>query len=197
VSAGRARLLIDCPDGPGIVAAVSGFLATCGANIVESDQHCTRAVGGHFFMRMTFDLGDLRGRLGALREGFRTEVADRFEMAWRMTPEDDPRRVAILASREPHCLFELLYRAERGEVGGDVVQVLSNHPDHRAAVERLGIPYHHVPVTPGTKPQAEEELLTHLAGTCDLVVLARYMQILSGDFLARLAVPVLPQPGTP
>jgi formyltetrahydrofolate deformylase len=191
VSADRARLLIDCPDGPGIVAAVSGFLATCGANIVESDQHCTRAVGGHFFMRMTFDVPDLAGRLSALREGFRTEVADRFEMAWRLTPEAHPRRVAILASREPHCLFELLYRAERGEVGGDVVQVLSNHPDHRAAVERLGIPYHHVPVTRDTKPQSEAVLLEHLRGTCDLVVLARYMQILSGDFLTRLGLPVI------
>lgn len=191
--ADRARLLIDCPDGPGIVAAVSGFLAARRANIVESDQHSTMQAHppGHFFMRMTFDLPGLPGQVDELREAFRAEVAERFAMAWRLTPERHPRRVAILASREPHCLLELLWRAERGELGGEVVQVISNHADHREIVERLGIPYHHVPVTRDTKPQSEAQLLERLGGTCDLVVLARYMQILSGDFLHRLALPVI------
>jgi formyltetrahydrofolate deformylase len=191
--ADRARLLIDCADGPGIVAAVSGFLAARGANIVESDQHSTMEARppGHFFMRMTFDLADLPARIDALREAFGAEVGARFGMAWRLTPERHARRVTILASREPHCLLELLWRAERGELGGEVVQVISNHPDHRGAVERLGIPYHHVPVTREAKPQAEARMLELLAGTSDLVVLARYMQILSGDFLRRLALPVI------
>jgi len=194
MGADRARLLIDCPDGPGIVAAVSGFLAARGANIVESDQHSTMQThppAGHFFMRMTFDLPDLAQRLEALRAEFAGEVGERFSMAWRLTPEVHPRRVAILVSREPHCLMELLWRAERGQLGGEVTLVASNHPDHRERVERLGLPYHHVPVTRETKERSEAQLLELLAGRCDLVVLARYMQILSGDFLRDLAVPVI------
>ncbi|WP_354697472.1 Formyltetrahydrofolate deformylase [Paraconexibacter sp. AEG42_29] len=187
----RARLLIDCPDAPGIVAAVSGFLAAAGANIVESDQHSTAASGGHFFMRMTFDLPRLGERLADLRTGFAATVADHFSMAWRLVPESHPRRVAILASREPHCLLDLLWRAERGTLGGEVTAVISNHPDHRDTVERMGLTYHHVPVTRDTKPESEAALLDLLSGTCDLVVLARYMQILSGSFLAQVGVPVI------
>jgi formyltetrahydrofolate deformylase len=191
ISDDRARLLIDCADRPGIVAAVSGFLAARGANIVESDQHTTRADGGHFFMRMTFDLPGLPGRVDDLRTEFAQSVAEPFAMGWRLVPELHPRRVAILASREPHCLLELLWRAERGELGGAVPLVISNHPDHRDVVERMGIEYHHVPVTPGAKPAAEARLLELLAGRCDLVVLARYMQILSGAFLRDVGVPVI------
>ena len=194
MSADRARLLIDCPDGPGIVAAVSGFLAATGANIVESDQHSTLRTHppeGHFFMRMTFDLAGLDARLDALRTQFAADVAERFGMSWSLTPDAHPRRVAILASREPHCLMELLWRAERGQLGGEVTLVASNHDDHRDRVERLELPYHHVPVTPDTKREAEAQLLDLLDGRCDLVVLARYMQILSGDFLRDVAVPVI------
>jgi formyltetrahydrofolate deformylase len=187
----RARLLIDCPDGPGIVAAVSGFLSARGANIVESAQHSTAAGGGHFFMRMTFDLPGLAIELENFRAQFAHEVAQRFDMRWRVTPEAQPRRAAVLVSREPHCLLELLWRAQRGELGGTVPMVISNHPDHREIVESLGIAYHHVPVTPDTKPQSEAKLLELLGGTCDLVVLARYMQILSGDFLAQVGVPII------
>lgn len=192
MSADRARLLIDCPDGPGIVATVSGFLAARGANIVQSDQHSTDGDGGgHFFMRMAFDLAGLPDRLTELRAQFAAEVADAFAMAWRLTPEAHPRRLAILASREPHCLMELLWRAQRGELGGEVAFVVSNHADHRDHVERLGIPYHHVPVTPDTRAGSEARLLELLRGSCDLVVLARYMQILSGDLLRDLDLPII------
>jgi formyltetrahydrofolate deformylase len=187
----RARLLIDCPDGPGIVAAVSGFLAARGANIVESDQHSTGAGGGRFFMRMAFDLPGLHHELELLRSQFEAEVARRFAMRWRVTPEHPQRRVAILVSREGQCLFELLWRAARDELGGTVPMVVSNHPDHAEAVAALGIPYHHVPVTADTKPQSEARLLELLRGSCDVVVLARYMQILSGAFLEQLALPVI------
>ena len=187
----RARLLIDCPDGPGIVAAVSGFLAARGANIVESAQHSTQAGGGRFFMRMAFDLPGLEIELDGLRAQFETEVARRFAMRWRVTPEAQPRRAAVLVSREPHCLLELLWRAERGELGGTVPMVISNHPDHRGIVEGLGIAYHHVPVTPETKAQSEARLLELLRGACDVVVLARYMQILSSGFLDELGLPII------
>ncbi len=187
----RARLLIDCADGPGIVAAVSGFLAARGANIIESAQHSTASGDGHFFMRMAFDLPSLDQRLARLRDEFAAEVGERFAMNWRVTPESHPRRVGVLVSREPHCLYELLWRAERGELGGSVPFVVSNHPDHAGFVEGMGIGYHHVPVTPQTKSQAEAQLVDLLHGHCDLVVLARYMQILSGDFLARVGLPII------
>jgi formyltetrahydrofolate deformylase len=187
----RARLLIDCPDGPGIVAAVSGFLAQRGANIVESAQHSTAAGGGHFFMRMAFDLPGLEQRIDGFRAEFETDVAQRFSMNWRVTPESWPRRVGVLVSRDPHCLLELLWRAQRDELGGTVPFVISNHPDHATVVEGMGITYHHVPVLPDGKPQSEARLLELLRGSCDLVVLARYMQILSSDFLAQIGLPII------
>jgi formyltetrahydrofolate deformylase len=188
-----ARLLIDCADGPGLVAAVSGFLAARSANIIESDQHSTDPrEGGHFFMRMVFDLADLSAQLPALRGDFDREVAAGFAMNWRIDPAAERKRVALLASRESHCLMELLWRWERGELPCDIACVISNHDDHRVAVERLGLAYHHVPATPANRPEAEERLLSLLSeSACDLVVLARYMQILSGAFLERLAVPVI------
>jgi formyltetrahydrofolate deformylase len=200
----RARLLIDCPDGPGIVAAVSGLLAAHGANIVESDQHSTGADDGHFFMRMVVDLpgaGSAVSAAGpaadqdpatALRTAFAREVAERFGMRWRLTLAADRPRIAVLASREPHCLTELLWRWQRDELGGaDVALVASNHPDHREVVERFGLEYHHVPATRATRAAAEDRLVELLTGRCDAVVLARYMQILTGDFLRRVAVPVI------
>ncbi len=142
-------------------------------------------------MRMACDVPGLHDGLQELRAAFAAHVAERFGMTWRLTPAAQRRRVAILASREGHCLMELLWRTQRDELGGDVTMVASNHPDHRAAVEALGIAYHHVPVTADTKPESEAALLELLAGRCDLVVLARYMQILSGAFLGDVGVPVI------
>jgi formyltetrahydrofolate deformylase len=112
-------------------------------------------------------------------------------MEWRFAYPSDPKRLALLASRDEHCLLDLLWRWRRGDLAGTVVAVVSNHDDHRADVESFGVPYHHVPVSPGSKDDAEAEMLDLLDGTVDLVVLARYMQILSGDFLERLAAPVI------
>lgn len=192
--AARVRLLIDCRDRPGIVAAVSGFLAAGGANIVESDQHSAQHAdprSGHFFMRMAFDLPEAGAGLPELKSRFADVVARPFAMTWRMVPAASRRRVAILASREPHCLHELLWRAQRDELGAAVAMVISNHPDHRDVVEALGIAYHHVPVTRETRAESEMRLLALLAGACDVVVLARYMQILSAGLLDRLVVPAI------
>lgn len=183
-TAGRARLLVDCPDGPGLVAAVASFLAARGANIVESDQHST---DGRFFLRMVFDHGGDEG----LAEAFEAEVGTPLRMGWRMVDAAVPKRVAILASREQHCLLDLLWRWQRGELDCDVVAVLSNHPEARAAVEAQGAPFEHVPATPETRAEAEARLLSLLQGRCDLVVLARYMQILTGAFLREVGVPVI------
>jgi formyltetrahydrofolate deformylase len=180
------RLVISCPDRPGVISAVSTFLAQAGANIVRSDQYSTDPAGGEFFLRMEFT-----GAAADIAERFGHEVGERFDMTWRFWDAARLKRVAILVSREDHCLQELLWRSRRGELEAELVLVASNHEDTRRDVEGFGLPFHHVAVTPETKPAAEERLLELLAGRCDLVVLARYMQILSREFLDRLGVPVI------
>jgi formyltetrahydrofolate deformylase len=188
-SANITRLLISCADRPGIVAAVSQFLAGAGANIVSSDQHSSDPVDGEFYMRMEFTLAP--GDRAGLEERFAQEVGTPFAMDWRMWDADRPKRVAILVSKYDHCLLDLLWRWRRGQLEAEIVLVASNHPDLRADVEAFGLPYHHVPVEKGKKAEAEAALLELLDGAVDLVVLARYMQILSGDFLQRVGVPVI------
>jgi formyltetrahydrofolate deformylase len=185
-----ARLLVSCPDRHGIVAAVSGFLFEAGANIVASDQHSTDPEGGTFFMRVEFRLDDLVDRRGELEREFAGRVGEPFGMDWRIAYASDRRRVALLASRDDHCLLDLLWRFRRGELDGEVVAIASNHPHHEGDVASFGVPFHFVPVEPGAKAEAEARLLELLRGV-DLAVLARYMQILSGDFLDRLAAPVI------
>jgi formyltetrahydrofolate deformylase len=184
------RLVVSCPDGPGIVAAVSNLLSGAGANIVTSDQYSTDPDDGNFFMRLTF-VPRPGEALEELEERFAREVGEPFGMEWRFWRSDRPKRVALLASRYDHCLLDLLWRWRRGELQAEVGLVASNHPDLREDVEGFGLPYHHVPVEKGHKPEAEAKLLELLAGKFDLVVLARYMQILSGDFLAAVGAPVL------
>jgi formyltetrahydrofolate deformylase len=183
------RLLMSCADRPGIVATVSRFLFDNGANIVRSDQYSTDPAGGTFFLRVEFTLP--HERRADFAERFGLVVADRFDMTWRLWDAGRRKRIAILVSRYEHCLVDLLYRWQRDELDGDVVLVASNHADFRETVEAAGLPFHHVPVEKGRKPEAEQELLEVLDGQCDLVVLARYMQILSGDFLDRVGVPVI------
>jgi len=184
------RLVASCADRPGIVAALSGFLTEAGANIVTSDQYSTDPDEGRFFVRLTFAL-PAEVDLAALEGRFASEIGDRFGMEWRMWSSARPKRVALLVSRYDHCLVDLLWRWRRGELEADIPLVASNHPDLRTEVEAYGIPYHHVPVEKGKKPEAEAQLLELLKGKVDLVVLARYMQILSGDFLSRVGVPVI------
>ena len=187
-----ARLLISCPDGPGIVSAVSSFLFERGANIVTSDQYSTHPEQGTFFMRTAFYLPALEvddGR-GEFVAAFGS-LAERFGMDWRIAYAHEHKKVALMASREDHCLLDLLWRHRRGELEMDIVGVVSNHEIYRDEVETLGVPYHHVPVTRETKPEAEARALELLAGHAELIVLARYMQILSPDFLERVGCPVL------
>jgi formyltetrahydrofolate deformylase len=187
----NARLLISCPDRPGIVAAVSSFLFEHGANIVSSDQHSTDPEGGRFFMRMEFSTAEMDLERDRLEAAFQSEVAERFEMRWRMSHPGDRKRMAILVSRYEHCVLDLLWRWRRGSLEADVVLVASNHPDLEEDVRAFGVPYHHVPVEPDGKRQAEERLLELLAGKVDVVVLARYMQIVSGEFLNRIGAPLI------
>jgi formyltetrahydrofolate deformylase len=183
------RLLISCRDRPGIVSAVSRFLFESGANIVHSDQHSSGLEEGQFFLRMEFVLAPER-RAG-FQERFGLAVAEPFGMTWRLWDTAVKKRVAILVSRYDHCMLDLLWRIRRGEIEAETVLVASNHADLRGEVETFGLPYHHVPVNPDDKPAAEAQLLQLLEGRCDVVVLARYMQILSGDFLDRVSVPII------
>ena len=185
-----ARLIVSCPDRHGIVAALSGSLADAGANIVNSDQHSSDPEGGSFFLRMEFHLDGLREQLGLVERKI-ADVAEELEMTWRISLASTRKRVALFASRHDHCLLDLLWRWRRGELPMEVVCVVSNHADLKNEVRRFGVPFHHVPVTPETKPQAEQRQLDLLRGKVDLVVLARYMQVLSGDFLRKVGAPVI------
>jgi formyltetrahydrofolate deformylase len=141
-------------------------------------------------MRMAFDQAP-EGERAALYARFRRELAEPFEMEHRFAESSERKRVAIMVSREDHCLSDLLWRWRSGELGAEVVAVVSNHPDHADQVASLGLPYHHVPASDGGREAAEERVLELLGGELDLLVLARYMQILSAGFLERLGPPAI------
>jgi formyltetrahydrofolate deformylase len=180
----RARMLISCPDKAGIVAAVSQFLYEQGANIVQSDQYTMDPEGGMFFMRIEFDLQDLEQRQASLQEDF-TRVADRFSMRWSIFRAARRKRIAIFVSKEDHCLVELLWQWQAGDLDAEISMVISNHDDMRRLVESFGIPYHHIPVTAESKAEAEQKQRELIAGKIDLIVLARYMQIVSPKFIEQ------------
>ncbi|HEX3874862.1 MAG TPA: formyltetrahydrofolate deformylase [Solirubrobacteraceae bacterium] len=187
VAAG-GRLLIGCADRPGIVAAVSAFLAARGANITASDQHSSDPRDGRFFMRMEFQLAGLDREAGVFERAFAEEVGDRFGMAWRVAYPWRRKRVAILVSHEGHCVLELLSRWRRGQLDAEIVGVIGNHRVLEEEIVAQGVDFAHVATPKGGREQAEAELVDRLAGRCDLLVLARYMQILTGGFLDRLGV---------
>jgi formyltetrahydrofolate deformylase len=188
---GVGRLLVSCVDRPGIVAALSRFLAERGANILQSDQHTTDPEGGTFFMRTEFKLDGLEEAGPELEAAFATEVAERFGMEWVMRYASHRKRVCILVSRYDHCLSELLWRWRRGELHADIPLVVSNHAEMESEAERFGVRFEHVPVTRETKPEAERALLDLIGGSFDLIVLARYMQILSPTFLEAARTPII------
>ncbi len=141
-------------------------------------------------MRMAFDPAPEDER-EALYLRFEEELAGPLKMDHRFAESGERKRVAIMVSREDHCLSDLLWRWRSGELGAEIVAVVSNHADHADQVTSLGLPFHHVPVAEGERSAAEERVLELLGGEVDLLVLARYMQILSADFLSRLATPAI------
>src|SRR5207253_2543355 len=181
------RLLLACPDRPGLIARVSGFLADSGLNIVDVDQHSSAE--GRFFMRMVFDQVPAAER-DSLELRFAKEIGEPFEMDYAFHQSSRVKRVAVMVSREDHCLSDLLWRWRNGDLGGELVAVISNHPDHADQVEAVGLPFHYVPISPQTKDEAERRILDLLEGV-DLLVLARYMQILSEGFLRELRAPAI------
>ena len=180
----RGRLVVSCPDRPGIVAAMSRFLFAAGANIVQSDQYSTDPWGGRFFMRVEFELPGLAERHEELRRDF-TAVAEEFHMEWELKRVWPPKRMAILVSRDDHCLLDLLWRWQARELGVEIPMVISNHPHLADRVEPFGIPFYHLPIGPDGKERQEQQILDLLRGQVDFVVLARYMQILTPAFLAE------------
>lgn len=178
-----ARLLISCQDRPGIVAAVSQFLYAHGANILESSQHSSDPTGGRFFMRMVFYLEDLDVTRPQFERAFQEVVASKFTMDWRVSYADQKKRMAIMVSKYDHCLLELLWRWRSGELTVDIPFVISNHEELRNTVEGFGLVYHYIPITKETKEAQEGKMRELLQGQVDFIVLARYMQILSGEFI--------------
>ncbi|MEO9670092.1 MAG: formyltetrahydrofolate deformylase, partial [Marinomonas sp.] len=178
-------LTLHCGDKPGITAAVTTFLSERGCNILEAQQFNDRETD-RFFMRVAFDLGE--GDKTALREAF-GDIASAFAMEWKLAAENRPRRVLIMVSKFDHCLVDLLYRWRIGELNIEPVAIVSNHPRDASIKLDIGdIPFHHLPVTRDTKP-AQEAKLREIAADADaeLIVLARYMQILSDEQAAHFA----------
>ncbi len=180
-------LTLSCPDRPGIVSAVSTFLANSGQNILDAQQF-DDVETNKFFMRVVFTAADLAVELSPLQTGF-TAIADRFAMEWQMRDRAARRRVMLLVSKSDHCLVDILYRWRTGELAMIPTAIVSNHPrETYAGLDFSGIPFHHLPVTRETKPAQEAALFKLVQETrTDLVVLARYMQILSDDLSAKLS----------
>ncbi len=185
------RLLIDCPDHKGVIAAVSSFIALHNGNILSADQHVSDPPSGSFFMRMEIE-GD---RFGLGRDEFDAAfapLARQHTMRWRVSYTDRPKRMAILVSKGGHCLVDLLWRWEAGELDAEIPFVISNHEALRSKVEAHGIQFHHLHVSPASKADQEARvaklLLEH---EIDLVVLARYMQILSPQLLESYRRPII------
>ena len=185
------RLLLSCEDRHGLVAAVSRFLTEAGANIVSLDQHSTEQDDGMFMQRTIFHLPGLTAARDDLAQTFASEVAAKFDMDFQLTEAARPKRVAILASKEDHCLLDLLWRNRRGDLDMSVVMVIGNHPDLAEQVRPFGTPFVHIPSNRDIRADAEQRQLELLRDNVDLVVLARYMQILSQEFLDRLGCPVI------
>jgi formyltetrahydrofolate deformylase len=177
-----AVLLISCRDQPGLVHAVAQFVLDLGGNITHAEQHTDREAG-IFFQRVEFDITGAGIARDGVADAF-APVAQRFGMAARVRFTDDRPRIAVLASREPHCLADLLGRWRSSELPAEIVAVISNHPDHAALAEFSQVPFHHLPVDPHTRPQQEVEVVALLQRyQVELVVLARYMQVLGPTVL--------------
>lgn len=185
----RAVLLISCPDRKGIVATVADFLYKNNGNILHADEHID-AEFNLFFLRVEWDLTGFKLNKTEFKKSFE-KIAKEFQMTWSVVYSSNRPKVAILVSREDHCLADLLYRHKNMELACDISLVISNHQEAKAITKFYGIPYYEIPVMEN-KEQAEEKILKLLKeNNIDLVVLARYMQILSADFIKQLSKPII------
>ncbi|MFS1515301.1 formyltetrahydrofolate deformylase [Bacillus sp. SCS-151] len=179
----RGRLLISCADKQGIVAAVSKFLFNYGANIIESSQYSTNPEGGVFFIRIEFECPDLLHKGSVMKKQFQS-IADQFSMEWQLTFVHELKKTAIFVSKELHCLQELLWEWQNGDLMTNIALVISNHEDAREIVESLDIPFYYIPASKDNRKEVESTQLQLLKEyEVDLIILARYMQILTSDFV--------------
>ena len=181
----RVRLLIKCPDQPGIVAEVATFLYRCGANIVESSQYTSNPNGGMFFLRMEFELPNLQREFRQLDSNFNS-IAEKFSMDYSFSYVSQLKKVAIFVSKETHCLLELLWEYQSGDLMMDIPLVISNHEEARGIVESLDIPFYYIPANKSIRKQVEQQQIKLLKEyKVDVIVLARYMQILTDEFVSQ------------
>lgn len=185
-----ATLLIKCRDQAGIVQAVSEFIHRYGGNIITLDQYSTAYEGGQYFMRLEFALAGLSEIIDNFEVSFAHTVAKRHNMDWHLHDNAIKTKVGILVSKFDHALLDLLWRHQRGLLDCEITCVVSNHKDLQQSVENFGITFHYVPVTKDNKAEAEEQIHTLMADN-DLLVLARYMQILSSDFVKRWPMQII------
>ncbi|MGG3466829.1 formyltetrahydrofolate deformylase [Neobacillus pocheonensis] len=180
----RGRLLVSCPDQPGIVSAISNFLFYYNANIIESSQYSTNPEGGVFFIRIEFECPLLKEKAAEMKQKF-TEIAAKFSMEWSLTPVYKVKKAAIFVSKELHCLQELLWEWQSGDLMTEIALVIGNHEEARDVVEGLNIPFYYIPANKEIREQVEEKQLQLLQDyEVDVIVLARYMQILTSRFVA-------------
>ncbi len=184
VNDSRARLLISCPEKPGIISTVTNFLLEHKANIVHFDQHTTDPQSGIFFMRIEFDLADFDSSFEKLEQDLHMLARD-YALDWKLSSKKQIKRMAIFVSKADHALMELIWRWKSKEIEVEIPMVISNHADLKEVVESYGIPFYHMPMSKETKEESEQKALELLKGKADLIVLARYMQILSPNFISK------------
>lgn len=179
----RGRLLVKCPDKPGIVSVLSTFLHTHNSNIIESSQYSSDPVNGTFFIRIAYHCEGLVGKCAQMEKDFE-QIAAVHNMEYSFNYLRERTRSAIFVSKEPHCLMELLWEWQNGDLDTDIVVVISNHEDARQFVEALGIPYYYIPANKDIRKQVEAEQVRLMEQyKVDLLILARYMQILTPEFV--------------
>ena len=186
----QACLIVHGPDQPGLVSAITALITRNNANIITLDQYSQDVHDGAFFQRVVFSRPDLAAALPEIGADIEETLAP-FAMQWTLTDQSVPKRMAILVSKSDHCLLELLWRHRRGELPVTIPMVISNHPDAAEDVRSFGIPFVHIPSQGPDKSEAERQILDLLKGNVDFVVLARYMQIISEDFLEEIGAPVI------
>ncbi|GLZ06113.1 formyltetrahydrofolate deformylase [Actinomadura sp. NBRC 104412] len=191
MTADHASLIVQGEDRVGLVAAITSVLTAHDANIVSLDQYSDDPAGGAFFQRTVFRLDNLKAALPALEKDLQKNLEKRFNLRFTLRDLSVPRRMAIFASKSDHCLLDLLWRQRRGELPVTIPMVISNHPDTAEDVRAFGVPFFHVPSSGPDKSAAEAEHLRLLQGNVDFIVLARYMQILSGEFIEKVGVPII------
>lgn len=183
-------LLIQCPDQPGIVAKVSDFVFKRNGNITDSSQHSTDPEVGRFFMRIEFNFGGRDTDFNGLKQEF-GPLMDELDATWELHSSETLSRMALAVSKFDHCLVDLLYRVHSGEIRAEIPFIISNHIDAQSIAATYDIPFVHLPVTKDTKTEQERQLIETIIAHSDFLVLARYMQILSEEFLEQYAKPVI------